>query len=303
MLTDPSMTPAARARDVWSHTLYGTRVRLRLRSQRAHLIALDGIDGSGKSAQAELLATALEGAALRHRIVWTRGGSSRLLQPVLKLGKVLLRRSAAISEPEPARGTEDLERARAALFRRPLVRAAWPWLVALELIPTYAAKIGWPLLRGEIVIADRYVLSALVEMAARLERPGIARSLPGLLLRKLSASPRRTIWFETPVDLALARKGGDESREFLAEQLASSRAVLQDVAAETVDAEQPLDVISDQLVTDFLGEVEDQHHTLLNGLFCANPRPLKRRQSERGLVGHERQQALQPGQTGGTGGV
>ncbi len=59
---------------------------------------------------------------------------------------------------------------RTALFRHPLVRAAWPWLVALELGATYLARIGWPLLRGEVVVVDRYLLSALAELAGWLGR-------------------------------------------------------------------------------------------------------------------------------------
>jgi hypothetical protein len=49
MLADPSMSAAERAKDVVSHTLYGTRVRLRLYSQRPMLVAFDGIDGSDRA--------------------------------------------------------------------------------------------------------------------------------------------------------------------------------------------------------------------------------------------------------------
>ena len=233
-------------------------------------------------------------------MVWTRGGSSGLLQPVLKLGKALLRQRATAPAPALNPDQAGRERERAALFRRPLVRRAWPWLVALELIPTYALRIGWPLLRGEVVVADRYLLSALVEQAARLERPGMARTLPGRLLRLLSPQPGRTFWFETPVDVALARKGGAESADFLGRQVAASRAVLQDLPAETVDAQLPVDVISDRLITSLLGEMEDRHRTLLNGLFCANPRPLTRPQAE--ASGGRRASSCRQAQEGADGG-
>ena len=71
LLADPSETRLERARDVIWHTLYGTRVKLKLHSQKPLLIALDGVDGSGKSAQAAFFGRALDEAALRYRVVWT----------------------------------------------------------------------------------------------------------------------------------------------------------------------------------------------------------------------------------------
>lgn len=279
MLADPSLSHAGRIKDVWTHTLYGTRVRLRLRSQQPHLIALDGIDGSGKSAQAELLALALHGAALRHRVVWTRGGSSRLFQPFFALGRRLLRSGHKPPQHEgPGTSAPDIvarEAQRAHLFRRPVVRRLWPWLVALELIPAYALRIGWPLLRGEVVVADRYLVSTLVEMAARLDSPSVHRTLPARLLRLLAPRAQRTFWFDMPVDVAVRRKGGQESRVFLARQVTMADVLVGDLCAERIDGSLPLDQISDRLVTEILRTYEAQHRTVLNALFCANPRPLR----------------------------
>lgn len=285
MLTDPSLALGGRARDVVSHTLYGTRVRLRLRSQRPLLIALDGIDGSGKSAQAALLAQALEGAALRHRVVWTRGGSSPLLRPLLALGKRLAKGTSAphapaSSAPSPQPSVPNpqslaiRETERARLFQRPLVRCAWPWLIALELSASFLARVGWPLLRGEVVVADRYVLTALIELAARLGRPDIARTPAARLLRRLAPQPGCSYWLDVPVAAALARKADDESAPFLAQQAALSPALAAELGAARWDAAQSLAALSDRLVTEALRSYEDAHWTVLNGLFWSNPRPL-----------------------------
>lgn len=275
MLADPSVSTAVRAREIYTHTLYGTRVRLRLRSQRPLLIALDGIDGCGKSAQAELLARALTGAALRHRVVWTRGGSSTFMQPLLRMGKRLLRRGQAGGSV--AGGSTDMaarERARAGIFVHPLVRRVWPWLVALELGTAYFVRVRWPLWRGEVVVAERYVLTALIEAAARLDNPAIAASVPGRLLRLLAPRPGAAYWLDLPPAVALARKGGDESVEFLAAQAAHAPALAAERRSRRIDATLPLDVVSDRIVTETLRAYEDAHRTVLNALFCANPRPL-----------------------------
>jgi thymidylate kinase len=274
MLGDPSVSTATRAREIYTHTLYGTRVRLRLRSQRPLLIALDGIDGCGKSAQAALLDRALTGAALRHRVVWTRGGSSALLQPLLRLGKRLLHYGRAGDRAGPRTDTAAHERARAAMFDHPLVRCVWPWLVALELGAAYMVRVRWPLWRGEVVVAERYVLTALIEAAARLDRPGIAGSAPGKLLRLLAPRPGAAYWLDLPPAVALARKGGDESAEFLAAQAGHAPAMAAALRSRRIDATLPLDAVSDRLVTETLRDYEDAHRTVLNALFCANPRPL-----------------------------
>ncbi len=92
MLADTTLPMRERLKTVVYHTLSGTRLRLHVLSQRPMLIALDGLDGCGKSLQAELFARALTGTAVRHRIVWARGGSSDALRPLLRLGKRLLGR-------------------------------------------------------------------------------------------------------------------------------------------------------------------------------------------------------------------
>lgn len=294
MLTDPSQPVHGRAWEIWTHTLYGTRVRLRLRSQRPMLIAFDGLDGCGKSAQAALLAAALDGAALRHRVVWTRGGSSRLLQPLFVLGKRVLGRSASIaaaeastSRPMASRSsrtsrTEAREKERERLFAYPLVRRLWPWAIALELAATWTARVRWPLLCGEVVVADRYVESALVELAARLNRPDISRSGPGRLLRWLAPRPAFSFWLHLPVEVALARKDGDESDVFLAKQAAVAAARGDEAGSSLprttrLDATEPMAELSDRIVTEVLRAYEDRHWTLLNALFWANPKRLERR--------------------------
>jgi len=326
LLADPSETPLERARNVVWHTLYGTRVRLRLRSQRPLLIALDGVDGSGKSAQAALFERALEGAAVRHRVVWARGGSSALLQPLFKLGKRLLGREPGVvpqrvrmvhhqdtktpgaqgigeasarsglpttawlgqetgpnqrgrqlssvvnrpsSSPEQAREAE-----RAALFAHPLARRLWPWLIALELGASYLVRVRWPLLRGEVVVVDRYVLSALMELGVRLDRPGIARTPAARLLRWLAPEPGRAYWLDIPAEVALARKEGREAPDFLARQIALLPALADELGSARLDGTQPVGVLSDQIITETLRGYFDAHRTLLNGLFWANPRPL-----------------------------
>ncbi len=276
MLADPTLTPRARAREVAIHTTYGTHLRLGIHSQRPMLVALDGIDGSGKSVHAELLALALTGAAVRHRVVWARGGSAGLFQPLFRLGRRLLGRGAPLALSEAAAGEGDAAREanRVREFRHPVVRALWPWLIAAELGVQYQWRIRWPLWRGEVVVADRYLLSAFTDLAARLERPEIAHTAAGRVLRWLAPRPRHAFWFDVPPEVALARKAGAESPVLLAAQAAALRPLAAELAATRVDATAPLAEINDPLVAVILRSYFDEHHTVLNVLFGANPKPL-----------------------------
>ena len=197
-------------------------------------------------------------------------------KPVQAVKRVLRRRTAP-GGPSAAPGSAvpaAREVERAALFRQPLVRAVWPWLIALELGLAYQWRVRWPLLRGDVVIADRYILSALTDLAARLERPDIARSAPGRLLRALAPRPAHSFWFDVPVDVALARKGGAESAEMLRRQAAVAPALAAELGATRLDATLPLADLSDPLVTQVLRHYFDAHWTLINALVFSNPRPL-----------------------------
>jgi thymidylate kinase len=291
MLGDPTLAPGAKTREILAHTVYGTRLRLHILSQRPMLVALDGIDGSGKSAQAALLTQALAVSAVRHRVVWTRGGSSALLQPIIRLGKRLLGREAGHGRHEaafvtsdlqhPARADERREAQRSLRFRHPLARAMWPWLIALELGLAYQWRVRWPLLRGEVVVADRYVLSTLIDLGVRLERPDVACAPAGRLLRWLAPRPRHAFWFAIPADRALARKEGGESAALLRAQADLAGPLSLELAAARLDATEPLALLNDRLVREVLSDYFDRHHTALNTVFCANPKPLPREWPER----------------------
>ncbi len=305
MLTDPTLAPRVRLRELLVHTVYGTRLRLHMRSQRPLLVALDGIDGCGKSTQAKLLALALTQSAVRHRVVWTRGGSAGLLQPIIHLGKRLVRQGAG-GGGQAARGKEDTESGQAPtreiiapdaqlagsveesdaggrsdLFRHPLARAAWPWLIAFELGLTYQWRVRWPLWRGDVVVVDRYVLSALTDLAARLQQPKIAQTPAGRLLRWLAPRPRHMFWFDVPAAAALARKAGEESAAMLAKQAACVGPLAAELGAARLDATAPLEELSDRLVTQVLSGYFDTHRTVLNTFFFANPSRLPAAWQER----------------------
>lgn len=116
------------------------RVRDLLRRQedkRGLLVAFEGPDGSGKTTQRKLFARWLESEG--HRVCTSKGGTSRLIKPLLES-----RRKAHALSPE------ELCLLQAADFRHRLEQ---------EILPA--------LWSGQVVIADRYLFTGLARDAAR----------------------------------------------------------------------------------------------------------------------------------------
>ena len=131
---------------------------------------------------------------IRSTVVWSRTGSSRLTAAVFAAGRAVLRRPqpSAAAATVAATGAATIpttqeqrasERRRA--LRNPLVRHVWLATVTADLLWQYTRRVRLPLLRGRVVICDRYVYDALADIA------DVAGSNRGLLCRLLVAlSPK-----------------------------------------------------------------------------------------------------------------
>jgi thymidylate kinase len=245
VLRDPALTGAERARDIWKHSWAGVERRLPFQAQRGFLLALSGVDGAGKSAQAELLAQALDVCALHHRTVWSRGASSPLADWVIGRVKPLLARGGRL---DTTSDTREAKVARKAFWlQKPLLRLGWQVLVVTDLVLRYAWRIAPQLAQGRVVIADRYTYDALVELSVLTARPGLVWGWAARCLRGLSPRPSLVVLLQVSLPAALARKP-EEQENFLALQ-----ALLFDDMADRwplvcLDADCGLEAVSDELV-------------------------------------------------------
>ncbi len=258
--------------DALRHALAGVRRRMRILSQRPMLIAISGVDGSGKTTHAQAMKQAFERCDIRARVVWSRGASSPFTGALIWVGKRFLGGppSAETAERPGARSAVDR---RVGMWRRPWVRRLWPWLLALDLWPVYLASVAWPLLRGWVVVADRYVLDAQAEVAAYLQEAGAA-GLP-LALRLLAwACPRPAVHFllDVPAGVAAERAVGEEKTEFLAREADCYRSLAATGGLSVLDAARPQEELSTEMVRVVLLRYYRRYRTFVNGLFLFNPR-------------------------------
>jgi thymidylate kinase len=197
------------------------RARAAIARARQHrpgaLIALSGLDGSGKSTQARGLARALGRLGYPTVEVWTSATAHPLLGRVAAPLRMLLGRSrpseqhpdgqrppalGADGQRPPAGEDED---------RLARLRERWPWLhwswvsfVAATNAWWQARAVRGHLLRGRVVICDRYTLDSIVHLRYRYgERHRYRAQLA--LIRLLSPRPLRAYLLDVSPATAYGR--------------------------------------------------------------------------------------------------
>ena len=206
--------------------------------QNAMLIALSGVDGSGKSTQACALRDALAAGHVRSRIVWTRIGDTPLLH---------LLHAARTRYAQSAR----------TITRRTFRRTGWRLVLwAIVASADYAAwlqYVRWRLWRGDVVIADRYLCDFEVELGMRLRNEPHLAALLLRVLRSLAPTPQRAYLLQ--IDPALSRNRTTESDGGDLDPAAMQRrydALIRRYGLRACDASQPLHDLATELVQDAL---------------------------------------------------
>src|SRR5688572_2961116 len=140
------------------------------RNYSGKLIAVEGLDGSGKSTQIYLLKRWLELEG--YRVFFTQWNSSALVKKATTRGKT----------------------------RQILTPTTFSLIHATDFADRYERQI-YPLLRaGYIVLADRYIYTALARDAVRgVDQAWVAK------LYGFAVHPDITFYFNVPLDVALNR--------------------------------------------------------------------------------------------------
>ncbi|MBC7237543.1 MAG: nucleotidyltransferase family protein [Chloroflexi bacterium] len=254
VLCDSALRPRQKMADIFRHSWAGVKRRLPLPFQRGMLVTLSGIDGSGKTTQAELLRRAFRVCDIRTRYVWSRAGSSRFTDGVIRLVRRLTL-GGALPKGEGLDLDSDTRAAKVARkrfwLRHPLWRAGWVALVGLDLLPRYWVCVGWPLLRRQVVIGDRYVYDAMVELAALADAPGFLESRAARWFLRLCPRPGAAYLLHLDPERA-ATRDPQEVVAFLKQQVCLYRQGAAKWGLRVIDADRDLADVADELVRDGL---------------------------------------------------
>jgi thymidylate kinase len=217
----------------------------RLRRRRL-VIAVTGVDGSGKSTLCRTLHQNLRRAGVPSGIVWTRPGM-RLggLEGVARIGKRLLRQGEAAGVGRVARGESTPLRS-----RRGLTGRLWALLVTQAFLRDvrrrHRAAQG-------VVLYDRHLADALVMLEVAYE--GVDLRIPEALVRRLLPRAALTFWLEVPPELAVSRKPDDAFGDvFVRRQIDRYRIRLDDIRSLCrLDATRPAEDVAAEALKVVLG--------------------------------------------------
>jgi thymidylate kinase len=170
------------------------------------VIALSGLDGSGKSSQAHHLRRTLERLGYPAVVEWHRFANIPALNVIAGPIKGLLRISQfSRRDPQSERPPLTGDPGSALRERSRAVNYVWVTVFAVATGLSHRRSLMPHLRRGMIVICDRYVLDSVVHLQRRY---GSRKrySLQRRLIRFLAPRPMRAYLLDVPPSVAHARK-------------------------------------------------------------------------------------------------
>jgi len=216
------------------------------------LICFVGIDGSGKTVQAERLVQSLKARGIPCAYTWCRY-SPRLMLPFIWGGKLFIRRKKGTSE------YGGFTSAKRGLFRKPIV--GWLWYTACLI--EYLAQISWKLrfgLRGgRTLVCDRYIYDLIADKAISLDCIGDgAAVLACHPLIRLFPAPDKVFFLDIPPALASERKNDPSvmGEQYLADRVKTYSYLTDALGFTRIDGTKGIDEIADLVLRETIKSIE-----------------------------------------------
>lgn len=246
----------------------GLKSQAKLGPQNSGLFTLSGVDGSGKTTQAETLLEAFNVCHVRTRVTWARVGATPIMYRVSRLWR---RSGGTRSDRETGRPT--------LMGRQGIPLMVWALMSSAD-FALWLFGIRWRLLRGDVVIADRYQSDFEVETRLKLWRyPWLTNAL-ARCLSFVAAKPRAAFLLELDADTARQRATPDSGDVDPPEQISLYGQMAEKYRLIRVDAGGSYEEVSAQVIREALRSYMRSFGTLGDALFFSNPWQLNRPQRE-----------------------
>jgi thymidylate kinase len=201
----------------------------------ARVIALMGIDGSGKSTLSRSLQQELERRGVPSVARWATL-KPVLMKPVIKAAKFLLVRKA----PKAADYEAHIAAKRSGMNKLRFAHSIYFIVMTLDYLPQAWWKVGLPRLMGKNVICDRYYQDLALDFAITINADP-ARMMRALhTLEKLVPAPDLHYFVSVPPAVALSRKDDVPSIGYLEERDRFYRAMAQALSLPVLDGQAPV---------------------------------------------------------------
>ena len=221
--------------------------RMRQRSlRRGAVVAVSGVDGAGKSTQAQVVADGLRVLGFEASVQWTRitydPSLDRIARPVKTLLSLRRRREADCSGPGADLSTGS---ARALREQSRFVGAVWVTIVAAvdALVLRRSARMA--IRAGAVVVRDRYTLDSVVQL---LDQYGSDYRTQTRLIARSAPQPRAAFLLDVSAETAFQRKPEEYDVAALSRHRQRYLALAAELGVRVVDGERAPDVISQELL-------------------------------------------------------
>lgn len=183
-----------------------------MKNRKGTLICFTGIDGSGKTTQAQALTETMKERGIMSQYVWVKF-TPRITEHMMRILKRLLFRKK--DEFTDYSGYLD---ARRRLFKNRLLFTFYHCLMLVDYYLQILLRIRVPLMKGKVVVCDRYIYDTVVDIAYDSDySPEKIKKTLKLYLR-LFPKPDVVFLIDLPEEIAYQRKNDIPSLYYLSER-------------------------------------------------------------------------------------
>lgn len=265
ILKDSYRNLPIRLHDVFYTLVWGIKQKFHIKGQRGMIVSLSGIDGAGKTVHGQALVKAFETSEIKSHIFWNRFGSSAQKNDS-RLNE------AAISHPSDIAASLARRRQR---LHNPLIRSGWLVFNLIGFIVRCNLHVRFPRWFGGVVICDRYLYDAIVEIKASLPEGSRWVSIAEWLLVRLCPRPNLAWLLDSPAEISVGRqpdeKGGTTACEELSKQRLEFATLASKYQLEVLTTSSNLEDTSSLVVRETLRKYYENYSTWVNALLLSNP--------------------------------
>lgn len=207
------------------------------------IIVLSGLDGSGKSTQAKLLAEKLSKLGIESVTIWNRW-EPRISAPLIKLAKKYLTTKEKVIEKDYSSFTMAKQKRMKSGWKR----ALWQLMVWCEYLFEVYGRIIIPMIKGKTIVFDRYFYDTAVDIAINFDLQAVEmeKILSHPLLR-FYPKPMALIMIDIEPEIGALRKSDGTPAAYLADRKPYYLSIAEILDAPVVDGNKSTEEVSKEI--------------------------------------------------------